>query len=207
MGKSELNIGLLGGTFDPPHIAHLRIAEETREAFQLDEIWFIPASNPPHKGKPEAPYEARLEMLKVSVKGNPFFKCLDLERDENPSYTLKTLEKLHSLYHNHKFYLLLGWDAFSEIETWWHYEKFLDYADIIVLSRGEGDWSKAENLVRTKALSLWGDKAKGRIYFLPVSSLEISSTKIRELIKKGKSIRYLVPEEVFFYIQNSSLYR
>ncbi|MFN3568553.1 MAG: nicotinate-nicotinamide nucleotide adenylyltransferase, partial [Caldimicrobium sp.] len=110
MGKSELNIGLLGGTFDPPHIAHLRIAEETREAFQLDEIWFIPAGYPPHKARPEAPYENRLEMLKISIKDNPFFKCLDLEREEKPSYTLKTLEKLHFLYPHYKFYLLLGWD-------------------------------------------------------------------------------------------------
>ncbi|MFN3505271.1 MAG: nicotinate (nicotinamide) nucleotide adenylyltransferase, partial [Caldimicrobium sp.] len=206
MDKLGPNIGLLGGTFDPPHIAHLRIAEETREAFQLEEIWFIPAGYPPHKGIAEATYEARLEMLKLSLKGNPKFKCLEIERDERPSYTLKSLEKLKNIYPHYKFYLLVGWDAFAEIETWWHYEKFLDYTKLIVLSRGKGDWSIAENLVKEKALSLWGEKALGRVHFLQVSSLEISSTKIRELIKKGKSIRYLVPEEVFFYLQNSSLY-
>lgn len=207
MGKSEIKIGLLGGTFDPPHLAHLRIAEEARIAFNLFEIWFIPAGYPPHKENPPSPFEIRLEMLKLATKNNPFFQTLDIEKEEKPSYTFKTLEKLKKLYPHYSFFLLLGWDAYLEIETWWHYEKFLEYVELIVLSRGAGDWSKAKEVVKNKALKLWGEKSIDKVHFLQVFPLEISSTKIRNLIKEEKSIRYLVPEEVYFYLQKNALYK
>lgn len=207
MVKSGLRIGLLGGTFDPPHLAHLRIAEEARIAFSLSEIWFIPAGYPPHKEIPPSPFEVRLEMLKLATQNNPFFQILEIEREEKPSYTLKTLEKLKKLYPFYYFYLLLGWDAYLELETWWHYERFLDYVELIVLSRGRGDWSKANEEVKKKALKFWGRDAIDKVHFLQVFPLEISSTQIRDLIKRKESIRYLVPEEVYFYLQKNPLYK
>ncbi len=207
MAKSGLKIGLLGGTFDPPHLAHLRIAEEARLAFNLSEIWFIPAGYPPHKEIHPSPFEVRMEMLKLAVTGNPYFKILDIEKDEKPSYTLKTLQKLKGNYPNDHFFLLIGWDAFLDIENWWHFESFLEYANIIVLSRGLGDWSRGEEIVKERAREIWGGTSSQQVFFLPVTPLEISSTKIRNLLREGKSIRYLVPEEIYFYLQKNLLYR
>lgn len=204
MDRSAVKIGLLGGTFDPPHLAHLRIAEETREAFQLSEVWFIPASHPPHKERLLTPFEKRFEMLSLAIKGNPYFKALDLERNESPSYTLKTLKRLKASYAEYTFLLILGWDAYFEIDSWWHYERFLDYVEIVVVSRGKGDWEKAPFLVKERAQSLWG--RDNLVHFLEVFPLEISSTTLRKYLKEGKSIRYLVPEEVYFYILEQKLY-
>lgn len=204
MARSGAKIGLLGGTFDPPHLAHLRIAEEAREAFQLSEVWFIPAGYPPHKERPTTSFEKRFEMLALSIQGNPYFKALDIEKETSPSFTLKTLERLKVTYPGHTFYLILGWDAYLEIDSWWHYEKFLDYVEIIVISRGKGEWEGAPFIVKERAQSLWGIKEK--VHFLEVFPLEISSTLLRRYLKEGKSIRYLVPEEVFHYISEHNLY-
>lgn len=201
MARSEHRIGLLGGTFDPPHLAHLRIAEEARIAFHLSEIWFIPASYPPHKKESLFNFEERLTMLELATRANPFFKVLDLEREERPSYTLYTLKKLKSLYPENRFFLIVGFDGFKEIETWWHYQEFLNYCDLIVVSRGLGNWKSAETFVKEKAKELWKELGEERVHFLEVFPFELSSTLIRDLIKKGKTIRYLVPEEVYLYLK------
>lgn len=207
MDRSGPKIGLFGGTFDPPHLAHLRVAEEVKEAFSLYEIWFIPAGYPPHKEREPLPFEDRLTMLTLATKNNPAFKVLDLERQAKPSYTLLTLQRLTTLFPGYHFYLLLGWDAFMEIETWWHYEEFLHYVDIIVFSRGVGPWKEAPLLVKQRALQIWGDRALERVTFLEVFPFPLSSTLIRALLKEKKSVRYLVPEEVFLYIEEKNLYR
>lgn len=209
MDKLELRIGILGGTFDPPHIAHLRIAEEVRINFALDEVWFIPASHPPHKKKLVASFKDRYNMIFLSTNKNPYFKVLDIEKEEKPSYTLKTLQKLKTLYPGYKFYLIIGWDAFEEFETWWHYEKFLDHTDIIVVSRGYKNWKNAYKKLHEKAKKLWKkvENLEKRICFLEVFPLEISSTKLKELMKKKQSIRYLVTEEVYLYIEERGLYK
>jgi len=201
MARSDPKIGLLGGTFDPPHLAHLRIAEEVRETFSLSEVWFIPAGYPPHKKDALFSFEDRFNMLQLATKNNPFFRVLDIERDENPSYTLKTLEKLKKLYPEKEFFLILGIDAFLEIDTWWHYERFLEFVKMIVVSRGKGEWKYKELQVKERARALWGEGKEKKVYFLEVFPFEISSTHIREYLKTGKSIRYLVPEEVYFYLK------
>lgn len=209
MDKSGLKIGILGGTFDPPHIAHLRIAEEVRINFFLDEVWFIPAGFPPHKKELLASFEDRYHMLFLSIKENPYFKVLDIEREEKPSYTLKTLKKLKISYPNYEFFLIIGWDAFEEFQTWWHYEEFLNFTRIVVVSRGYRNWENIYESFYQKAKELW-PKVKNldkKVYFLKVFPLEISSTKLREFKKKKQSIRYLVPEEVYFYIEKKGLYK
>ncbi len=209
MDRSELKIGILGGTFDPPHIAHLRIAEEVRIKFFLDEVWFIPAGYPPHKKELIASFEDRYNMLSLSVKGNPYFKVLDIEKAEKPSYTLITLKKLKHLYPNYKFYLIIGWDAFEKLETWWCYEEFLSFTNIVVVSRGYKNWENAWEKLYEKAKKLWKkvENLEKKIHFLEVFPLEISSTKLKELIKKKHSVRYLVCEEVYFYIEKRGLYK
>jgi len=207
MGKFELKVGILGGTFDPPHLAHLRIAEEAREAFQLNEVWFCPSFDPPHrKEKPKATFEERLHMTRLAVGNHPAFKVIDIERGESPSYTLITLNKLRERYPNSKFFLIIGWDAFLEFDTWYGYQELIDYAELIVCTRGKMDKDLAKATFYEKVKAYWESSKKERVHLLFVFPLEISSTAIRRLMANGKSIRYLVPEEVYAYILEKGLY-
>jgi nicotinate-nucleotide adenylyltransferase len=221
MGKSEPKVGILGGTFDPPHLAHLRIAEEAREAFSLNEVWFCPAFDPPHrKEKPKADFEERLHMTSLAVANNPAFKVIDIERGESPSYTIITLQKLKKLFPQVNFYLIIGWDSFLELPSWHRYQELIDYAELIVCTRGNMDKAEAEAIFSKKVEAYWGSSGsssvipsvardpskKERVHLLFVFPFEISSTAIRKLRANGKSIRYLVPEEVYAYILEMGLY-
>jgi len=207
MGKSEPKVGILGGTFDPPHLAHLRIAEEALEAFSLDEVWFCPAFDPPHrKEKPKADFEKRLHMTSLAVENNPAFKVIDIERGESPSYTIITLQKLKKLFPQVNFYLIIGWDSFLELPSWYRYQELIDLAELIVCTRGNIDKAEAEAIFSKKIEAYWGSSKKERVHLLFVFPFEISSTAIRKLRAKGKSIRYLVPEGVYAYILEKELY-
>jgi nicotinate-nucleotide adenylyltransferase len=207
MGKSEPKVGILGGTFDPPHLAHLRIAEEALEAFSLDEVWFCPAFDPPHrKEKPKANFEERLHMTSLAVENNPAFKVIDLERGESPSYTIITLQKLKKLFPKLNFYLIIGWDSFLELPSWHRYKELIDLAELIVCTRGNMDKAEAEAIFSRKVEAYWGSSKKERVHLLFVFPFEISSTAIRKLRANGKSIRYLVPEGVYAYILEMGLY-
>jgi nicotinate-nucleotide adenylyltransferase len=211
MDKSELKkFGILGGTFDPPHLAHLRIAEEVRENWELDKVFFIPAGIPPHKKEGSfSSFEDRLQMVKLAIEGNPYFEVLDIERVIIPSYTLKTLQRLKEIYPESEKYLIIGWDSFCEFETWWNYEEFLDYTNIIVVPRGIKDWDLALGYFHNKIRELWkdNDKALKKVFFGKTTLFDISSTLIRKLVSQKRSIRYLVPEKVYWYIKEKGLYR
>jgi nicotinate-nucleotide adenylyltransferase len=221
MGKSEPKVGILGGTFDPPHLAHLRIAEEALEAFSLNEVWFCPAFDPPHrKEKPKADFEKRVHMTRLAVENNPAFKVIDIERGESPSYTIITLQKLKKLFPKVNFYLIIGWDSFLELPSWYRYQELIDYAELIVCTRGNMDKAEAEAIFSKKVEAYWGSSSsssvipsvardpskKERVHLLFVFPFEISSTAIRKLRADGKSIRYLVPEGVYAYILEKGLY-
>jgi nicotinate-nucleotide adenylyltransferase len=207
MGKSEPKVGILGGTFDPPHLAHLRIAEEALEAFSLNEVWFCPAFDPPHrKEKPKADFEKRLHMTSLAVENNPAFKVIEIERGESPSYTIITLQKLKKLFPQVNFYLIIGWDSFLELPSWYRYQELIDLAELIVCTRGNMDKAEAEAIFSKKVEAYWGSSKKERVHLLFVFPFEISSTAIRKLRADGKSIRYLVPEGVYAYILEKELY-
>jgi len=210
MDKSELKkIGILGGTFDPPHLAHLRIAEEVRETWELNKVFFIPAGLPPHKKEGFiSSFEDRLQMVKFAIEGNPYFEALDIERNMIPSYTLKTLQKLKEIYPESEKYLIIGWDSFCEFETWWNYEKFLDYTNIVVVPRRIKTWEEAQAYFYNKIRELWGNKeAHKKVFFCKTTFFDISSSLIRKLVSEDRSIRYLVPEKVYFYIKEKGLYK
>ncbi|RUM88855.1 MAG: nicotinate-nucleotide adenylyltransferase [Thermodesulfatator sp.] len=194
-------IGLLGGTFDPIHLAHLRVAEEVREALGLAEVWFIPAGVPPHKrSEPHLSFEERFHLVKLALEDHPAFRALDLEgRRPGPSYTVDTLEELHSLYPEEEFFFILGGDAFQEIQTWRAWRRIPELARLVVVSRGDFSLEKAQAL----AQELFPTH---RLYFVKVTRLDISSTEIRCRRKAGLSIRYLVPEAVFHHIEKAGLY-
>jgi nicotinate-nucleotide adenylyltransferase len=211
--------GVIGGSFDPVHIAHLRVAEEAVEVLGLDTIVFIPAAIPPHKShKQILAAEHRWEMLRLAVEGNPRFSVSDMEmRLPGKSYTVQTLRKLcEGGPSDRVIFFLVGLDAFLELDTWWHYRELFELAHITVLRRPGYDESGVSGFLRGKISPLYRKETGAEVYrhpsLLPVHCLSnihlgISSTMIRQLVAHGRSVRYLVPYEVMRYIESKNLYR
>lgn len=206
-------IGILGGTFDPVHIAHLRCALEVQQALRLSEVRFIPSRQPPHRGPPVANPSQRLAMLRLAMGDQPGFVIDERElRREGRSYTVDTLRSLREEFGARPLCLLVGLDAFGEIHTWHEWEKLIDLAHIVVMHR-PGREPVFHDAVRkmvdgrvTEAASLRQQPA-GRVMFCDVTQLEISATRIREAAAAGGSVRYLVPDRVLDFIHREGLYR
>ena len=206
--------GIFGGTFDPIHIGHLRVAEEVREIFSLEKIYFVPGGIPPHKrSRKITAAEERLRMVKAAVKGNNFFRVSDIEiRRNGPSYTIDTLKDFEKRFD--KLYFLIGIDAFSQINTWRLYRELFYHTNFVVMTRPSGrkqgilemlpDDVKKDISKSTEALCT--HRSGKRIYLHDITQIDISSTKIKELLKKHQSIRYLVPASVERIIIEKGLY-
>ena len=192
-------IGLLGGTFDPVHNGHLIISEYLRDYLSLEEIWFIPARYHPLKDNENisAP-EVRYQMLQMAISDNPSFKSMDIElKRESVSYTIDTLNDLADKYHHlvPEFYLLIGMDIINELHRWKAPREILEKSKVIAFGRPGFKANKAAR------------EFLPYIQFIQVPLLEISSSLIRQRCQEGRSIRYLVPEEVRAYILEKKLYR
>lgn len=192
-----MKIGLFGGTFNPPHIAHLITAEHVREAAGLDRILFIPSFISPHKRAGEDANAAdRLEMTRMAVEGNPFFECCGYEVEKGSvSYTVDTLEHLHSVYPGARFSLIIGMDNYLEFHTWKDPARILELADLIVMNRATVEEGAPEGI------------SAERIRFVDVPEIELSSSGIRRRVSQGKSIAYIVPPAVERYIISHHLYK
>jgi nicotinate-nucleotide adenylyltransferase len=207
-------IGIFGGTFDPIHMGHLRVAEEIREIFSLERIYFVPGGIPPHKRKRGiAASEERLCMVKASVKGNSFFRVSEIEtKRSGPSYTIDTLKDFEKRFD--ELYFLIGIDAFSQIDTWHLYQKLFYHTNFIVMTRPSGKKQTISKMlpgdvkkeIRKSNDTMWTHKSGKRIYLHDITQIDISSTKIKELLKKDQSIRYLVPASVEKIITERGLY-
>ncbi|MFH0822445.1 MAG: nicotinate-nucleotide adenylyltransferase [Pseudomonadota bacterium] len=213
--RHELKVGILGGTFNPPHFGHLRLAEEAAYMHGLEGIIFIPCFIPPHKG-PEhvAPAMDRLCMTKTACRENALFRVSDLEiLSGGPSYTVRTLEALAED-DGSQYFFIMGTDSLAEVGSWKEYEKLFSLADFIVVRRPGLDfsaaWAAAPKGLRDRFRQV-GDRLAhaGGKSLIPsmIRGLDISSTRIRSLIGRGKSIRYLVPDSVMNYINERGLYR
>lgn len=205
-----MRIGLLGGTFNPIHFAHLRVAEEVREAFNLDKIVFIPSGMPPLKKQEVIDAEHRLKMTELAINGNPFFEVSDIEvRQNKTSYTFNTLRYFKELYQRDTLFFIMGIDAFLELKFWYRYEDLLKMVDFIVMSRpGFNSLEKSEFIEDKESENCFRIKnSDKKAFFISVSPFWTSSTLLREMLKKGKSIRYLVPDAVIRYIEENQLYR
>ena len=208
----------MGGTFDPVHLGHLRVAEEAVETLQLDTLLFVPAAVPPHKsGQEILPFEHRRHMLQLATERHPGFKVSDIEqRLPGKSYTVVTLRKLAEAYAGAaQLFFIAGLDAFLEMDTWWHFHELFQLAHMVVLRRPGYNESEVLGFLRERVSSLYafstGDNCYRHPHLLPVhyldnTWLEISSTRIRQLAREGKSIRYLVLGEIMHYIQAHQLY-
>jgi len=211
-------IGVLGGTFDPIHFAHLRLAEELADALQLSQVRFVPASIPPHRARPGVSARHRLEMARLACADNPRFVVDDREcRRTGPSYTVDTLLELRAeLGSQCTLCLLMGVDAFLGLTTWSRWEALFELAHIVVAHR-PGFTVDATGLrgalvqqfelrAATSASHLRGATA-GLIHLQAVTALDISATAIRSAIREHRSPRYLIPDAVLDYIQGASLYK
>lgn len=207
-------IGMLGGTFDPVHIGHLRGALEVAESLALDELRLTPSARPPHRGTPQVSAKDRLAMVECAVAGVAplVVDARELQRDK-PSYTIDTLELMRGeLATQDQVFLLLGWDAFCGLPTWHRWEELLQHCHILVLQRPDADSEPPDalrNLLAARSVSdpLALKGPSGQIAFVWQTPLAVSATQIRQLLASGKSVRFLVPDAVLAYIDAHGLYR
>lgn len=215
-------LGLLGGTFDPIHFGHLRLAEEAREALALGQVCLIPTGNPPHRAAPTSSADTRLELVRRAIAGNPALIVDDGEvRANGKSYTVITLERLRARFGAHRpLVLILGADAFNGLPTWHRWTELFALAHIAVANRpgfapherrwpGELAPALAEacrQRITTDAGALAHSPA-GAIVPFDMTPLAISASLVRDLIRAGQSARYLLPDSVLDYIEAHHLYR
>lgn len=207
-------IGLFGGSFDPVHIGHLRVAEDIRQQLNLQQIHWIPCGTPPHRSQNLAAAEHRTAMVQLAIQDNPHFQLNDIElRRQGPSYMVDTLEQMAKDEDTVQCKcLIIGSDAFSQFHTWKRWQRILDLVNLVVMARPKRELvisPELEDQVKNRIIKQpekVHDSAAGKIVFLPVTQLEISATYIRQLIHQGQSVRYLVPDEVLHYIGQHKLY-
>lgn len=209
-------LGLLGGTFDPVHFGHLRLAEEACDALGLAQVLWIPAGRPPHRKVPRADAADRLAMVRLGIAGNPHFALDDAEIGADiPSYTVLTLERLRALHGKRPLVLLLGSDAFLGLPSWHRWREVFGLAHIAVATRPGFDAAEGMSaaLAEEFAPRLCDDPEElnnapaGRIAPFAMTPLSISASLIRARIAAGVSVRYLLPDPVREYIDRQPLYR
>ena len=213
-----MRLGLFGGTFDPIHFGHLKSAEEVREAFALDEVRFVPCGVPPHRSaRPGAAPHHRLEMVRLAVAERPGLGVSDVEVTRpGASYSIETVRHFSAaLSPGDDLYLVLGLDAFLLIGSWKDWRGLLALTHVIVTSRpgfgGELPYEKIPVVVREAfcydpVRSGFRNELGREVLFKRLTDVSVSASAIRELLRKGKSIRDLVPSEVQRYVEDQHLY-
>ena len=206
-------IGILGGTFDPVHHGHLRLATEVRELLDLAEVRLIPVHTPAHRHQPLASGQHRLAMLRLAVRGTSGLSVDDREIIRGGiSYTVDTLKSLHGENIAPSLCLIMGMDAFRTLNTWHEWNVIPEYAHIIVADREGAAVEFEHELIREfYSRRLCGDrsaidKEAGKILKLNIPMLDISATRIRQLLLEGRDPGFLLPDSVIKYIKRESLY-
>jgi nicotinate-nucleotide adenylyltransferase len=196
-----VRVGILGGTFNPPHIAHLVCAQEAHRELDLDRVLFVPARIPPHKPVEHEPgAEHRLELCRLAVGDDERFAVCDLElRREGPSYTVDTLEKLSTHESKPELFLIVGGDIAVGLPRWREPERVLELATLAVAKRQGTARAAVNDTLDTL-------KGGGRTRFFAMPRMGVSSTMIRRRVRGGQPIRYLVPDPVAAYIEHHDLY-
>lgn len=189
-----MRVGVLGGTFDPPHTAHLIVAQDAAEVLRLDRVLFVPAALPPHKRAATlTPASLRLEMLRAALDADPRFEICELElRRPGPSYTVDTLRALRRERPGDELVLLIGLDQWMDFRTWHEPESIVELADVAVLARPGS------------TMPDWANAVPHRL--VDVTQIDISSTTVRRRVQTGRSIRYLVSDAVAAIIAREALY-
>jgi nicotinate-nucleotide adenylyltransferase len=206
--RPGLRLGIMGGAFDPIHIAHLVTAEEALLQFGLDAILFMPAGNPPHKTRRLAPAEFRFLLVAVATASHPRFFVSSFETErEQVGYTVDTLEHLSSiLSQGTELFFVTGADAVLDILTWKDPARVLELCTFIAATRPGYDLARLSEVLGELASGLAEPGPEARVRVMEVPALAISSSMIRERLASGGSVRYLVPDSVAQLIEKSGLY-
>ncbi|MEO5617171.1 MAG: nicotinate-nucleotide adenylyltransferase [Candidatus Eisenbacteria bacterium] len=190
-------LGLFGGTFDPPHLGHLALAEWARDALKLDRVLFMPAARPPHKSGPAlSGVSLRLAMTRLAVAGHRGFEVSRIEAErEGPSFTVDTLKTLRARRPGARWFLLMGEDSLADLATWKQPGQIVRLATPVVAAR-PGAQARRSRLAFGR-----------RVVWLDNPGIEVSSSAIRARARLGRSIRFLVPDAVAHYIERTGVYR
>jgi len=203
-------IGILGGTFDPVHYGHLRVAVEVKEIFGLTEVRLIPSAVPPHREQPAASALMRSQMLALAINKQPGLRVDTRELDRpGASYTVDTLHSLRQDFPNQALLLFIGTDAFNHLTGWHRWRHLFDYAHLVVMTRPGVTIQKIDDFFSER---LAADKQElagaiaGKLFFQPVTQLDISATAIRRMIAEKQNPGFLLPDAVIEYIMQNRLY-
>jgi nicotinate-nucleotide adenylyltransferase len=197
-----VRIGILGGTFNPPHLGHLICAQEAYLQLELDRVTLLPARIPPHKPVEDEPGpEHRLELCRVAVGDDERFDVSDLEiTREGPSYTVDTLQLLDARTHDNELFLIVGGDIAAGLPEWREPEQVLSLATLAVAGRRGTSRAEVDE-------ALGGLRGGERAQFFQMPTISVSSTALRRRVRDRQSIRYYVPDAVVSYIESHRLYR
>ncbi len=202
----RFKIGIMGGTFDPIHYAHLLLAEEIRQNYHLDKVYFVPSGTPPHKNKAGVTDKyMRYEMVKLACEDNPYFEVSRIETDAtDTTYTIDTIKKIEQKFINNdvEIFFITGADAIMSVDTWKSSEELLRICKFIGATRAGVD-----SLMLKRKVNDIIKKYDANIYLTQMPDLAISSTDIRNRVKNGRSIKYLLPDRVAYFIADKMLYR
>lgn len=199
----QRKVGIMGGTFDPIHIGHLILAQQACIQFDLDEVLFMPSSQPPHKNNKEvSQVKHRRAMTELAIKGNEKFVYSDLEiQRTGTTYTSDTLEELHQRYPNTVFYFIMGADSLFAVDSWHKPEEIFKKAVLLVGNRMDVPEEKLQ-----QQISYLEKHFCGQIHLIDMPDIAISSREVRKRKESNLPIRYYVPEEVYKYIEAHQLY-
>ncbi|PKO47655.1 MAG: nicotinic acid mononucleotide adenylyltransferase [Betaproteobacteria bacterium HGW-Betaproteobacteria-22] len=209
------SIGILGGTFNPIHYGHLRMAQELADDLNFDEVRFIPAASPPHKDTPTICAEHRAAMVRLAIADNPAFTIDERELNRaGASYTIDTLLSLREeLGTQRSMTLFMGSDAFTKFNTWHRWEEIIHHCHITLVQRPQTEANELPKILETFLHSHYTengndlhDTPAGFVTMRQITALDISSTAIRDTLQQGFSARYLMPDQVIEYIQARQLY-
>ena len=210
---------MLGGTFDPVHFAHLRMAEEFADAIGLSKVRFIPTGTPPHRSSPRVTGAQRMEMVRLALGGNPRLEADDREiRRQGVCYTFDTLNELRAELGERPLCLLMGSDAFSALTTWHRWEELFDLAHLVIAHRPGFSLQQLQSSLPGPLRKIYLQRlasspgilrrdSGGAVYTREITALDIAATQIRGLLAGGGSARYLVPDAVLDYIERNRLYK
>ncbi len=209
-----MRVGVFGGTFNPVHIGHIRGAISTYETFKLDKVLFLPIGIPPHKKDNVAAAEYRYQMLKMAIDGLEGFEISRLELDSDTvNYTIDTVRELKKLYPSDELFFMVGTDAFFYLDLWKEYKTLVSLIPFILICRPEYDTGPVEEKYSgivefVEAVEVCPYECKpGRVYIYKPPAFDISSSMVRDKVRSGSIIRYLVPEAVEKFIIEKGLYR
>ena len=194
-------IGILGGTFDPPHIGHLVLADCALQSLALDDLWFVPAADPPHKLSTRLSIDHRLPMLECALALDPRFHLsrVDIDRP-GPHYTVDMVRIVQAQAPDAELFFVMGSDSLRDLNTWYQPQALIEQVRLAVMRRPDADVPLTIHAATLPRL-------EERVVVIDAPRLEVSSTEIVERLRAGKSVRFLVPDPVLDYIETHRVYR